>query len=82
MSPEQQQQSSGNAEGEQRPNVPQANPTKCWEPSLDGSLGKDVVAFKFGGSSLAGAERMMRSASLSRRSFSSEVRRSNSSATS
>jgi len=66
MSPEQQQQSSANAEGEQRPNAPQANPTKCWEPSLDGSLGKDVVAFKFGGSSLAGAERMMRSASLVR----------------
>ena len=65
MSPEQ-QQSSVNADGEQRPNAPQVNPTNCWEPSLDGSFGRDVVAFKFGGSSLAGAERMMHSASLVR----------------
>ena len=65
MSPEQ-QETSVNAEGEVRPGARGSNPSRGWEPALGEGLAKDVVAFKFGGSSLAGAERMRHAASLVR----------------
>jgi bifunctional aspartokinase / homoserine dehydrogenase 1 len=65
MSPEQ-QQASAKAEGELRPNPVAANPPRSGEPRSGGSLTKEVVAFKFGGSSLASAERMHHAASLVR----------------
>jgi aspartate kinase len=64
MSPEQ-QQSSPNAE-EVRVNAVGVSGGKSWNPALEASVGKEVVAFKFGGSSLAGAERMLHAASLVR----------------
>ena len=64
MSPEQ-QQSTPNLE-EVRPNGTGAAPQQGWEPTWSGNAEKDVVAFKFGGSSLAGAERMRHAASLVR----------------
>ncbi len=64
MSPEQQQTTPN--EEEVRPNGSGAKAKKSWEPALGRNVGKDVVAFKFGGSSLAGAERMLHAASLVR----------------
>jgi len=64
MSPEQQQTSSS-AE-EVRPNAVRVNGKNSWNAALGENVGKDVVAFKFGGSSLAGAERMLHAASLVR----------------
>jgi len=64
MNPEQ-QQAGPNAEAEVRP-APGAGVPGGWEPSWSEGSGKEVVAFKFGGSSLAGAQRMMHAASLVR----------------
>src|SRR5215470_16320979 len=64
MSPEQ-QQTIPDLE-EVRPDGRGTKVKPSWDPSLVGSLAKDVVAFKFGGSSLAGAERMRHAASLVR----------------
>ena len=64
MSPEQ-QQTAGNAE-EVPPNAAGAKVQQSWDPALSEGLTKEVVAFKFGGSSLAGAERMRHAASLVR----------------
>lgn len=65
MSPEQ-QQASANAQRELGPNPAGANPTGGSEPFPGASLTKEAVAFKFGGSSLASAERMHHAASLVR----------------
>jgi aspartokinase/homoserine dehydrogenase 1 len=62
MSPEQ-QQTSRNAE-EVRPNGVGGRAVRRREHPLAGGPGKEVVAFKFGGSSLAGAQRMLHAASL------------------
>jgi bifunctional aspartokinase / homoserine dehydrogenase 1 len=59
-----QQQTSPNAEGELHPVEPSGNPGTRWGMSFADGLAKEVTAFKFGGSSLAGAERMLRAASL------------------
>lgn len=64
MSPEQ-QQSTPNLE-EVRPNGASTGQQPSWESTWSGNAEKDVVAFKFGGSSLAGAERMRHAASLVR----------------
>jgi len=62
MSPEQ-QQSTPSLE-DVRPNGASAKAKPGWEPTLSGSKEDEVVTFKFGGSSLAGAERMRHAASL------------------
>ena len=64
MSPEQQQ--STRSVEEVRPNGGGTHAKHSWESTLGGSLSKEVVAFKFGGSSLAGADRMLHAASLVR----------------
>jgi len=62
MSPEQQQSTPSLEEA--RPNGASAKTKQSWEPTLSGSKREEVVTFKFGGSSLAGAERMRHAASL------------------
>jgi aspartate kinase len=65
MSPEQ-QETSVNAEGEVRPVAAVGSVPRSWEATPGENLAKSVMAFKFGGSSLAGAERMRHAASLVR----------------
>jgi len=62
MSPEQQQSTPSLEEA--RPNGAGAKAKQSWEPTLSGSKREEVVTFKFGGSSLAGAERMRHATSL------------------
>ncbi|HVM75972.1 MAG TPA: aspartate kinase [Candidatus Saccharimonadales bacterium] len=64
MSPEQ-QQSTHNVE-EVRSNRAGKQAKASWERTLGDSPSQEVVAFKFGGSSLAGAERMRHAAALVR----------------
>jgi len=64
MSPEQ-QQSTHNVE-EVRSNRAGTQAKASWERTLGDSPSQEVVAFKFGGSSLAGAERMRHAAALVR----------------
>jgi bifunctional aspartokinase / homoserine dehydrogenase 1 len=72
MSPEQ-QQTIANAEDERRPSATGVRPRKSCEPSQAPGRATDVVAFKFGGSSLAGAERMRQAASLVRQAAESRA---------
>jgi aspartate kinase len=59
-----QQRTIANAEDDVCPQATGVRPRKSWAPPLGGGPANDVVAFKFGGSSLAGAERMRQAASL------------------
>jgi bifunctional aspartokinase / homoserine dehydrogenase 1 len=63
MSPEQ-QEISGNAEGELGPNEDGAGLESVLALRAEYSLQENVIAFKFGGSSLLGAERLLHAARL------------------
>ena len=65
MSPEQ-QQAMARAEDELRPPATGVRPQKSYPRPLGAGQTTDLLAFKFGGSTLAGAERMRQAAALVR----------------
>jgi aspartokinase/homoserine dehydrogenase 1 len=65
MNPEQ-QEASASAEGDLRPYVNQASLENAFALPAEASSQENVIAFKFGGSSLSGAERLLHAARLVR----------------